>query len=58
MGFFDKIRNGLKKTKENIGETFDSVLAVFRPGGEKPLGGVGNALIFGGIRAPTAAGNI
>ena len=37
MGFFDKIRSGLQKTKENISETLDSVLSVFRKVDEETL---------------------
>ena len=58
MGFFDKIRNGLKKTKENIGETFDSVLAVFRQVDEELLEELEDALILADIGAQTASETI
>ncbi len=58
MGFFDKIRNGLKKTKENIGETFDSVLAVFRQVDEQLLEELEDALILADIGAQTASETI
>ncbi|MBR6826236.1 MAG: signal recognition particle-docking protein FtsY, partial [Oscillospiraceae bacterium] len=31
MGFFDKIKNGLKKTREAVANTIGNVFAVFRP---------------------------
>ena len=55
MGFLDKIRNGLKKTKENIGDTLDSVFAVFRKVDEETLEELGDALILSDIGALTAA---
>ncbi len=58
MGFFDKIRNGLKKTKENIGETLDSVLAVFRQVDEELLEELEDALILADIGAQTASETI
>lgn len=58
MGFFDKIRNGLKKTKENIGETFDSVLAVFRQVDGELLEELEDALILADIGAQTASETI
>lgn len=58
MGFFGKIRNGLKKTKENIGETFDSVLAVFRQVDEELLEELEDALILADIGAQTASETI
>ena len=58
MGFFDKIRNGLKKTKENIGETFDSELAVFRQVDEELLEELEDALILADIGAQTASETI
>ena len=58
MGFFDKIRNGLKKTKENIGETFDSVWAVFRQVDEELLEELEDALILADIGAQTASETI
>ena len=58
MGFFDKIRNGLKKTKENIGETFDSVLAVFRQVDEELLEELEDDLILADIGAQTASETI
>ena len=58
MGFFDKIRNGLKQTKENIGETFDSVLAVFRQVDEELLEELEDALILADIGAQTASETI
>ena len=58
MGFFDKIRSGLKKTKENIGETLDSVLSVFRKVDEQTLEELEDALILSDIGAQTAAETI
>lgn len=58
MGFFDKIRSGLKKTKENIGETLDSVLSVFRKVDEELLEELEDALILADIGAQTAADTI
>ena len=46
MGFFDKIRSGLQKTKENISETLDSVLSVFRKVDEETLEELEDALIL------------
>ena len=58
MGFFDKIRSGLQKTKENIGETLDSVLSVFRKLDEETLEELEDALILSDIGAQTAAETI
>ncbi len=58
MGFFDKIRSGLQKTKENIGETLDSVLSVFRKVDEETLEELEDALILSDIGAQTAAETI
>ena len=58
MGFLDKIRNGLKKTKENIGDTLDSVFAVFRKVDEETLEELEDALILSDIGAQTAAETI
>ena len=58
MGFFDKIRNGLKKTKENIGQTFDSVSAVFRQVAEELLEELEGSLILADIGAQTASETI
>ena len=30
MGFFDKIKEGLRKTRENVGSGFNSIIANFR----------------------------
>ena len=53
MGFFDKIRSGLQKTKANIGETLDSVLSVFRKVDEETLEELEDALILSDIGAET-----
>ena len=58
MGFFDKIRSGLQKTKANIGETLDSVLSVFRKVDEETLEELEDALILSDIGAQTAAETI
>ncbi len=58
MGFFDKIRSGLQKTKENISETLDSVLSVFRKVDEETLEELEDALILSDIGAQTAAETI
>lgn len=58
MGFFDKIRSGLKKTKENIGDTLDSVLSVFRKVDDELLEELEDALILADIGAQTAADTI
>ena len=58
MGFFDKIRSGLQKTKENIGETLESVLSVFRKVDEETLEELEDALILSDIGAQTAAETI
>ncbi len=58
MGFFDKIKAGLKKTKENTGSAINSVLAAFRKVDEDLLDELTEALILadvGGVCAENTA---
>ena len=58
MGFFDKIREGLKKTKSNVEENINSVLAVFRKVDDELLEELEDALILADIGAQTASETI
>lgn len=55
MAFFDKIREGLKKTKAQTGEALNSVFAAFRSVDEELLSELEDALILADIGAYTAA---
>lgn len=54
MGFFDKIKEGLKKTKEAVSEQLDNVLAGFRKVDEDLLEELEEALIMADLGAQTA----
>ncbi len=55
MSFFDKIKAGLKKTKEGTASTINSVLATFRTVDEELLSELEDALILADIGAYTAS---
>ena len=55
MAFFDKIRQGLKKTKEQTGSALNSVFAAFRTVDEDLLADLEDALILADIGAYTAS---
>ena len=54
MGFFDKLKQGLGKTKENIGEKMSSVFSSFRKVDEEMLEGLEEALIMSDIGMDTS----
>ncbi|MEA5039313.1 MAG: signal recognition particle-docking protein FtsY [Clostridiaceae bacterium] len=58
MAFFDKIREGLKKTKAQTGGALNSVFAAFRSVDEELLAELEDALILADIGAYTAAGAV
>ena len=55
MGFFDKIKEGLRKTKENTGQNLNAVFATFRSVDEDLLEELEDALVLCDIGAYTAA---
>ena len=55
MAFFDKIKQGLKKTKESTGQSLNSVLAAFRSVDDDLLEELEDALVLCDIGAYTAA---
>lgn len=55
MGFFDKIRDGLKKTKDNIDSSINSVMSVFRKVDDELLEELEDALILADFGAQTAS---
>ena len=58
MSFFDKIKQGLKKTKESTANSFNAVFATFRTVDEELLADLEDALILADIGAYTAAETI
>ena len=54
MGFFDKIKEGLRKTKESTGSAINSVLATFRKVDDDLLDELEEALIMADIGAENA----
>lgn len=55
MSFFDKIKQGLKKTKESTASSFNAVFATFRTVDETLLADLEDALIMADIGAYTAS---
>ena len=55
MGFFDKIKEGLRKTKENTSQNLNAVFATFRTVDEDLLEELEDALVLCDIGAYTAA---
>ena len=55
MSFFDKIKQGLKKTKESTASSFNAVFAAFRTVDETLLADLEDALIMADIGAYTAS---
>ncbi len=55
MSFLDKIRQGLKKTKESTADSFNAVFAAFRTVDEELLADLEDALILADIGAYTAS---
>lgn len=55
MAFFEKIRQGLKKTKESTGQSLNAVFATFRTVDEELLEELEDALVMCDIGAYTAA---
>ena len=55
MSFFDKIKQGLKKTKESTASSFNAVFATFRTVDEALLADLEDALIMADIGAYTAS---
>ena len=55
MGFFDKIKEGLRKTKENTSQNLNAVFATFRSVDEDLLEELEDALVLCDIGAYTAA---
>ena len=55
MGFFDKIKEGLRKTKENTSQNLNAVFATFRSVDEDLLTELEDALVLCDIGAYTAA---
>ena len=55
MGFFDKIKEGLRKTKENTSQNLNAVFATFRSVDEDLLQELEDALVLCDIGAYTAA---
>ncbi len=55
MGFFDKIKEGLRKTKENTSQNLNAVFATFRAVDEDLLMELEDALVLCDIGAYTAA---
>ena len=55
MSFFDKIKQGLKKTKESTANSFNAVFATFRTVDEELLSDLEDALILADIGAYTAS---
>ncbi len=55
MGFFDKIKEGLRKTKENTSQNLNAVFATFRAVDEDLLEELEDALVLCDIGAYTAA---
>ena len=58
MGFFDRIKEGIKKTKEAVAERLDDVIANFRKVDEDMLEELEEALILADIGAATAADTV
>ena len=58
MSFFDKIKQGLKKTKESTANSFNAVFATFRTVDEELLADLEDALILADIGAYTASETI
>lgn len=54
MGFFDKLKNGLGKTKENINEKFNNVFSTFRKVDEELLDELEEILIMSDIGMDTS----
>ena len=54
MSFFDKIREGLKKTKQSAQNNVNAVLATFRTVDEDLLSELEDSLILADIGAETA----
>ena len=54
MGFFDKLKNGLGKTKQSINEKINDVFANFRKVDEELLEELEEALIMSDIGAQTS----
>ena len=54
MGFFDKLKNGLGKTKENINEKFNNVFSTFRKVDEELLDELEEVLIMSDIGMDTS----
>ena len=55
MSFFEKIKAGLKKTKENTAANINAVFATFRTVDEELLSDLEDALILADIGAYTAS---
>ena len=55
MGFFDKIKQGLKKTSDAVNHSLDSVFAAFVKVDDDLLEELEEALILSDVGAPTAA---
>ena len=55
MGFFDRIKEGLRKTKESTGQNLNAVFATFRSVDEDLLEELEDALVLCDIGAYTAA---
>ena len=55
MGFFDKIKEGLRKTKENTSQNLNAVFATFRSVDEDLLQELEDALVLCDIGVYTAA---
>ena len=55
MGFFDKIKQGLKKTSDAVNHSLDSVFAAFVKGDDDLLEELEEALILSDVGASTAA---
>ncbi len=54
MGFFDKIKNGLKKTREAMANTIGSVFSVFRPVDEEFYEELEESMILGDLGVETS----
>ena len=54
MGFFDKLKNGLGKTKQNINDKINNVFANFRKVDEELLDELEEALIMSDIGIETS----